>query len=154
MRDSAPVQEHPGRSGYSRGRREHTQGKDEPPNSSCHHPPHRGPNPPRAVQTGEGEMEVSLSPLCPPDLQQGSRPSVRPSVLHCQRQPPSVKITSRGGREQKPGWEGNKIQVSSSSSSENVSSWHERGVSKPSTSLTSAQWLSPWDLQLIHSASI
>lgn len=95
-------------------------------------------------------MERSL----PPDLQGGSRPSVRPSVLHHRRQPPSVKITSRGGREQKPGWEGNKIQVSSSSSRENVSSWQEQGVSKPGTSLTSPQSLWPQDQQLIHSASI
>lgn len=81
--------------------------------------------PPRAVKIGEGEMERSLWAPHPPDLQRGRRPCVRPSVLHPQHQPPWVKITSRGGRQQKPAWEGNQTQVSSSSSRENVSSWHE-----------------------------
>lgn len=110
--------------------------------------------PPGLLKEGRGRWRQISRPCA----RQTCSESVRPSVPRCSiagaSLPPSVKITSRGGREQKPGWEGNKTQVSSSSSRENVSSWHQQGVSKPGTSLTSPQLLRPRDQQLIHPASI
>lgn len=163
MRGSTPVPEHPRGAGVFSGL---AQARGDTCRAGTSHripptprPPHPGPDPLGSCQKrGRGQWRRRFSSFHQPDLKHGSRPSVRLSALHRQGQSPSVKITSRGGREQKLGWEGNKIQVSSSSSSsssgENVSAWHERGVSEPSTTLTSPRSLSPRDQELIHSAGI